>query len=532
MANVKDAFQGLANINLWFKNNSGDELLLSDIPEIIPLRWTYFRDNWEFIKVSVSNKASSYLNPDFLNQQVNDFTKFIDTQRTSNKNINPFSDGTIFTKFYTIFDNIPIQSINVTNDEETFISNKLAKIAQYSKNDFLNIKNNIINYRNYYTDTVGLGDADYDTTIHRSAVNAQLDATIVDLNYLQTLQNGLKSIDFILANLFAVDAFIDHFALARANANNPDINIGSYASGRLIRMNYGEDLESLAARYLGDPNKWIDIAIANGLQPPYIDEVGTALPLLANGNGNEINIAATDINGNININRFYINQAVFLQSTTEMFPNQRVVLNIRQIPVSGEIILTLDGEGNLSNYQIADNASVRVYTPGTINSSFYVLIPSTDPLPDARRDEVPWFLIKSPEDEKRTKIDIAIDENGELNFDTSGDIKLSYGLANAVQAIKLKLITELGSLRYHPNFGLINTIGNKNNNIDDIKAQITDSINNQIQIDPRFDRVESLNVDYLSSNATNNGVTAFVITMTVRLAGGSTVVPISFNVYF
>ena len=342
--------------------------------------------------------------------------------------------------------------------------------------------------------------------------------------------NSIKTIDFILANLFAVDAAIDPFALARANANNPNINIGSYQSGTLVKLNYGDNLESLASRYLGDPNKWIDIAIANGLKPPYIDEIGISIPLLSNGNGSQVNLAGLDSLGTLNMDKLYINQPVFLSSSVQVNPDQRVIINIRQVPVSGEIILELDGAADLNKYHIANNASMRVYQPNTVNSSFFILIPSPNPLPDNRVDEVPWFLAKSAEDEKRAKIDLAIDNKGEINFTSNGDIRLSYGLENAVQAIKLKIITELGSLRYHPSFGLVSAIGKTNADIDGVKNLITQSLTSQVQVDSRFDRIETLDVQYLVNKNTNEGVAAIAIAMTVRLAGGSRVLPISFTV--
>jgi hypothetical protein len=283
-------------------------------------------------------------------------------------------------------------------------------------------------------------------------------------------------------------------------------------------------------RYLDDPNKWIDIAIANGLKPPYIDEVGTQIPLLSNGNNNKINIAGIDSMGQLNIDKLYINQPVFLQSSTQIVADQRLIIDIRQVPVSGEIILELDGNSDLVRYQIADNAYVRVYQPNTINSSFYVLIPSTDPLSEDRVDEVPWFLAKSAADEKLTKVDIAIDQNGEINFTTNNDIKISYGLDNAIQAIKLKIVTELGSLRYHPTFGLVNMLGQTNQDIDSVKDMIVESITDQIDIDPRFDRIETLDVEYTVNGGANEGASAIAIFLSVRLAGGDRIIPISFTV--
>jgi hypothetical protein len=529
MATINDAYNSIADLNFWFKNRAGDDLMLSDIPSIIPLRWTFIKDNWEFMKPQLLSKMNSYSNPDFLKKQIDDFSDFIDTQRNINK-INPFQDINIFHKFYAVFDNISITSTDLTNEEIKIIQIQTNRVTAFSKNDFLKIRANITDYRDRVADVINLTDSTYNSIIGRSPIPAQVSATIVDANYLLNLQGSIKSVDFILSNLFAVEATVDPFALARANANNPDIDIGQYQSGNLVKINYGEDLESLAARYLNDSNKWIDIAIANGLKPPYIDEIGQSISLLANGNGNQINIASVSLDGSLNINKLYINQPIFLSSNIQLLPDQRTITNIRQVPISGEIILELDGASDLSIYKTIDGASIRVFTPSTINSSFYVLIPSPNPLPNNRVDEVPWFLAKSAQDEKRAKVDLAVDDKGELNFTTNSDLMLSYGLDNAIQAIKLKIITELGSLRYHRKFGLVNVVGEKNLDVDNIRKAITNSITTQVQIDGRFDRVESLVVSYLTNKTTNQGVAAIVISMSVRLAGGTTAIPIGFTI--
>lgn len=530
MFGVGDVYSSIADINLWFKARGGDSIMLADVPAIIPFRWPYFRDNWSFLRQSLVDNIGLSSDPDFFKRQIDDFTKFIEAQRNGLQKLNPFQDLNTLYRFHSVFEMIEVESIALTNEEQRILEAELDRVRAFSKNDFLRIRKKVAEHRDRVADSLGLSDVDYNKTFGRSSIQAQLEPTVVDANYLLTLQNFIKTVDFILSNLFTVEATVDPFALARANANNPEIDIGQYRSGRLVRMHYGEDLQSLANRYLGDPNKWIDIAIANGLKPPYIDEVGQSIPLLSNGSGNRINIARTDVNGNLNIDKFYINQPVFLRSNTQVLPDQRTIINITQVPVSGEIVLELDGPSNLHIYQTADNASIRVFAPNTVNSSFYVLIPSPDPVPSTLSDDVPWFLSKSPEYEKQAKVDIALDEDGDLILTPNGDIRLSYGLENAVQAMKLKVVTELGSLRYHPDFGLVNVIGQRNMDIEDVKQALIESISSQVQADSRFDRIESLSVDYLVSDGTNQGVAAVSISMSVRLSGGDKVIPISFTV--
>jgi hypothetical protein len=127
-------------------------------------------------------------------------------------------------------------------------------------------------------------------------------------------------------------------------------------------------------------------------------------------------------------------------------------------------------------------------------------------------------------------IDLLLSPTDDLVFTPNHDFGLSYALQNAVQAMRLKVVTELGELRYHQGYGLVNVIGNKNNNIEVAKSTITNSLITQVSQDARFDRIESLNVFYV---ANANQAPALVINMEVRLAGGSSqVIPITFNVNY
>jgi hypothetical protein len=524
MANLNtDTFQSSANLSLWFKVRAGDPLNLADVPEIIPLRWSYFRDNWNFLQTQLLSTANKADNPDYFRATVNDLTAFVNQQRLNTTDNNPFSGNDVYYRFYPVFDAMLIENIDLTNEEQRLIADKQTQVQSFSKNDFLRIKADITTYRDHLADFVGLSDPDYNRIYNRGAVVSQVEPDLEDVNLMLILQRQLSSVDFILANLFAVDAAVDPFALAKANANNPDVNIGQYNSGYLVKLHFGEDLEGLATRYLKDPNRWIDIALANGLKEPYIDEIGESISLMSNARGNQINISSIDTSGNANINKLHVNQFVTIQSNSVTFPSQRVITSIREVPVSGEIVLTLNGD-SLDAYLLSDQASIRVFKSNTINSSQYILIPSTQSLPNNRQDEIPWFLTSSAADERRTKVDIAIDDKGSLLFAANGDIGLSYGLANAFQAIRLKLLTEQGSNRYHPNFGTVNLTGSFNIP-GDARRQIIQSITSQIQADRRFDRLESISVEQSTS-----GPIAYTINLTVRLAGGGTVIPISFSV--
>lgn len=520
----------ISSFNLWFKQRDGSTLSLTDVSRIIPLRWAYFRDNWEFIRPDIEDKADSASNPDLLRTQCQELSAFIESQRNITSILNPFGKSSILFRFYEVFDNINIEDINITKEENKIVEEATNRVASFNRNDFLEIRSTLAEERDIIADLTGTGDADYDSIFNRKALEQQRDVAIKDVNAMRLLQETIDSVNFVLANSFYIPtSSVDPFELARQNANNPEINIGQYTSGTLVRFNYGESLETMAAKYLGDPDKWVDLAIANGLKPPYVDEVGEVLTLISNGRGTQLSITAIDAQGLPNINKLYLNQSVVMRSTTSPIPERRYIRRIKEIQ-TGEIVVELSGDADLSKYKIDEGATFRVFKSNTINSDFFLLIPSNEPVDTVTQEKVPWFLETSAEDEKRAQVDLLIGDDGDLKFTQSNDLQLSYGLANAIQALKLKVGVELGGLIRHQDFGLPPVQGKTNDKANELRDLLVDSITRAIDNDKRFDRIETLNVAYFASGEADGGGTGFYITMSVRLAGGGKVVPISFSV--
>lgn len=525
MASITEvAYDRLADLQLWYKIQDDSVLKLSDIPTLIPLRWSYFRDRWEFFKPDLDSRISAYFEPDMLRSHIKLLDTFIKVQRTS-PIPNPFARRSILFKYYSVFDNMELTRLNISYEERLIIESEVRRVGSFTKTDFVEIRDQLRAARDELADQAGGTDSSYNTVFTRNAVPARTNIRILDISVMTLLMDGLKSIDFILANIFSLDTTtVDPFALAKANANNSAYALEQHKSGRLATINHGEDLQSLAARTLGDPDRFIEIAVANGLKAPYIDEIGEKISLISNGNSNLVNISKSDTNGEPNFNKFHINQVVFLSSNIETVPDQRTIQSIKEVAVSGEIILEFDGEKDLSRYKLADNASIRVFKPNTINSSFMVLIPSTEPLPDELRQEVPFFLKSSTEDERRAKVDLFMTDDRDLNFTSSGDLQLSYGLQNAAQAIVIKMEVERGTLSRHPNFGLVNVKGELTNNIQGLRTMLSRSITQQVESDPRFERLEQITVQYVSD------LHGFRVYLQARLSGSQAAIPISFSV--
>jgi hypothetical protein len=260
---------------------------------------------------------------------------------------------------------------------------------------------------------------------------------------------------------------------------------------------YDTTLEQLALKYLGDPNRWLEIAAINGLREPYIDEVGFQQPLLDNGASNYVIVD--------DVTNLRIRQAVWVGSTA-VAREKRHIMNIEKL--DGNFKITLDGDNTLSKYTLAADAFIRAYLPDTVNSMQSIYIPSNSP--GVTTDEltrIPGIDIFDPL-LKAGGVDLLLNSTGDLVITKDGDCKLAFGLQGIEQRVKLTLLSPRGSLIQHPTFGFPVKSGQS---ISDMSAeQMAESIRSMFGNDPVFNNLNNIKVAVKGPSAyISMGLTVF-----------------------
>ena len=127
------------------------------------------------------------------------------------------------------------------------------------------------------------------------------------------------------------------------------------------------------------------------------------------------------------------------------------------------------------------------------------------------------------EAEKALGVDIRLDKNFDIAFNNIGDFDIHAGMETFVQALVLRILTELRSLKRHPSYGTNTKVGSKIRN--DNLTQIRNNILTSLQSDVRTESVNYLRVTF------DGGTTLNVLAVVKPVKSNQTVpIPIKLNV--
>ena len=166
-----------------------------------------------------------------------------------------------------------------------------------------------------------------------------------------------------------------------------------------------------------------------------------------------------------------------------------------------------------------ERKKIQAYLPGTVNSQNQIYIPSNLP---SQEDDRTFQIshLDEPNLTKVSKVDFLLTENYDIALNGLGDFRLANGLTNLVQALKLKIITQKGSLLRHLDYGLGIKYGVSVADIEN--GGLILSLNQMVQSDSRFESITRLEIS-LNGPVLN-------IDLAVKIANNSGIVPINFNI--
>lgn len=380
-------------------------------------------------------------------------------------------------KSLTVLEKMDLDQMQLTPELEESIQTEKDRVAALSVEDLRKRRDTVVNFAQKVSDQVGGANATYariKNVPYKNDVSKKMNVS--DILLLQALNDTIQSMDQLIA---AVDdnstTNENDYALFYGDyARSYDINFRPPGAKIFVPFPYNATLEQLSIQYLGDADRWIEIAAINGLKAPYVDEEGFEVPFIASGSGNTVTIQSAE--------NLYIGQVVRIKSRTQKATTRKITI-IDKVD-STQTLVSFDGEANLSNFVLIDAPYVHAYLPDTVNSLKSIAIPTESAPNDINKVK----LFPGIEDTKNivrlSKVDFLLQSNGDLALTSGGDVRLAYGLTNLIQAAKLKLFTPLGSIATRPNFGNPVQVGA---NIADLNMnQVLKNLDSMFKSDPRF----------------------------------------------
>lgn len=502
--NVLD--EALRQTALFMKSTTGVAYTMRDLPvtiqrESIPL----IRKDWDQLRSQFKGIISPELDQELLDSRTAGLTSSGSALNNNGATNDPTNPG-----LKKVLDAIAPSSLKFKAATLAQINVEINKSANLNRFDFAAMRDSLRQVSDQFTFAVGAGDETYARTYGLTFVPSTREPTRTEFDVMFGINEILQVFDSLAAS-GTIDppsaTSLEYVAgLAEASGVAFKIPQSKYA----VPFPYGSTLERLALRYLGDANRWHEIATLNGLRAPYIDENGFSLPLITNGDRHTIQVAdATNL---------YVGQTAWL-SANGVLRSKRHITRVDKV-AEGNYLVDFDGLDDLQSFTTPRQAKLEAFTPGTVNSQQVIYIPSenvTDQDPELRA--VPGVDAFDPY-LQIGGIDLLLTPDGDLAMTPDGDCKLAFGLTNIVQTVKLALATAQGSLLQHPDYGLKIPVGISNADFspEQLLAATKDLFNN----DPSFTGVKSASV-------VENGNTVSV-TLEIGITGISKYLPVTIDV--
>jgi Flp pilus assembly pilin Flp len=410
--------------------------------------------------------------------------------------------------YYGFWEKIRTDSLNFRPETLATMRDIQDAVADLRRDDFARMRDEISSVLDDFSIAVGAGDSTYSAVFGvpdrpplRTAPTEQ------DWEVMGALNDAIVALEQLTASKAVNQNDTNAIDYVAGLATRAGLAFTTPQSKFLVPFPYGYTLEQVAEQYLGDPDRWIELAALNGLKAPYVDEVGRTDFLVSNGIGNQVAVASAD--------GYYVQQPVWISALGVIREKRRIT---KIDTISADVtLLSLDGEGDLDRFTLSNQASVQSFAPETTNSLQFIYIPSTE------TTESDWLTVDIPGVDTFDPLfrvggaDLLLDETGDLVIAPDGTTRLAVGLTNLIQRVRIAVATPQGSLMNHPEFGFGVVAGTSSADLN--AKQVLAAARQFIKNEEGFTGVEYASVVQVG-NAIN-------LTMSVGIAGVNKNVPIT-----
>ena len=286
-----------------------------------------------------------------------------------------------------------------------------------------------------FEDFVGLNSTEYDRIFGRvETVRAETGRTVTndEFDVLNAFNLAITAIQDLISTSILFRTSYDDEIAALVSAFNDSIDLVAEPAVREITLTIDTALEQVALKYLADSQRWPEIAVLNGLKPPYICQ-------------------------SERFRSFRRSDGVIITDSDLLTEDEKAMFNFSQTAASpGDTLLV---------------PAPLIFGFGETPAGAQISI--TDGLSQV---------------EKNIGVDLRVDiETFDMILSNGGDIEAIAGAQNMAQAIILRLNYEKGDLLSNPEVGVGLIVGTKSQNLNAIRDDIIRSLTQ----DPRIEGISN-----------------------------------------